>query len=168
MPPKPLGKAFLRRPTGPVQAPALLRRCSPHAGLAHQEMRGKDTTRAEDPGAQIEQGRERGRGGEGRRGGGDGHHFLTESPFPAEPVEFAWPLLTLTTVLLIRVVFAVIVAVTHPGASDALAIVTVEVQRGAGRQRWVQEKGRVRREGYTGPETLAPNPTVLIPIPGPW
>jgi len=64
-----------------------------------------------------------------------GHHFLTENPFPTEPVEFSWSLPTLTTVLLIGVIFTVIVPITHPGASDALAVVTVEVQRGTGRQR---------------------------------
>lgn len=81
-------------------------------------------------------------------------------------MEFVWPLPTLTTVLLIRVIFTVIVPVTHPGASDTLAIVTVEVQRGAGRQCWVREKRKVRQAGYTGPEILVPSSTVLIPIPG--
>lgn len=118
--------------------------------LALQETRGKGQKRAEDLRTQIDQ----------------GHHFLTKTPFLTEPVEFAWPFPTLTTVLLIRVIFTVVVPVTHPGASDALAVVTVEVQRGAGRQRWVQEKGKVRQAGYTGPEILAPNPVVLIPIPG--
>ena len=42
--------------------------------------------------------------------------------------------LALTTVLLVGVVLAVIVPVTHPGAPDALAIVAMEVKRRAGGQ----------------------------------
>lgn len=38
----------------------------------------------------------------------------------------------LTTVLFIGVILAVVVAITHPGAPDAFAVVAVEVQRRAG------------------------------------
>lgn len=38
----------------------------------------------------------------------------------------------LTTVLFVRVVLAVVVSVAHPGATDAFAVVAVEVQRRAG------------------------------------
>ena len=60
--------------------------------------------------------------------------MLTENHFSAKlngprPVPPA-----LTTVLLVRVVLTVVVPVAHPGAADALAIVTVKVKRRAGRQ----------------------------------
>lgn len=38
----------------------------------------------------------------------------------------------LTTVQFVGVVLAVVVSVTHPGATDTFAVVTVEVQRRAG------------------------------------
>ena len=63
-----------------------------------------------------------------------GPHFLTETPFPAEPVEATQPRPALTAVLLVRVILTVVVPVAHPGAADTLAVVTVKVERGAGGQ----------------------------------
>lgn len=60
--------------------------------------------------------------------------FQLKNPFPAERdgARLAPP--ALTTVLLVGVVLAVVVPITHPGAPDALAIVTVEVKRRTGGQ----------------------------------
>lgn len=81
--------------------------------------------------------------------------------FPNRAHRIRWPLPTLTTVLLIRVVLTVIVPVAHPGAADALAIVTVEVQRGAGGQHWVQGNADVGQVGRSDQAPLA----ALLPLP---
>ena len=67
----------------------------------------------------------------------------------------------LTTVLLVRVVFAVVVAVARPGATDTLAVVAVEVQRGTRGKHWEQttrrkggeERSRAERERESEEET---------------
>lgn len=94
---------------------------------------------AEDPGADV----------------GPGHHFLIETPSPTEPEGARLALAALTTVLLVRVILTIVVAVTHPGTADALAVVTVKVKRGAGGQHWVRGKKKRESARYASPGRLS-------------
>lgn len=55
----------------------------------------------------------------------------------------------LTTVLLVRVVLAVVVAVTQPGAADAFAVIAVEVHRRAGREHCRRGEPTAGQQGQT-------------------
>lgn len=76
-------------------------------------------------------------------------------PSPTEPEGSRLALAALTTVLLVRVILAIVVPVTHPGTADALAVVTVKVKRGAGGQHWVRGKKRRESVRYTSSGRLS-------------